>query len=189
MSKRKIIFPLLILLNIYLLLCHQIFENNYSSKNVLTTDIKVVNSQTNDYFAVLKIPKINLTKPLFSKEDSKNNINQNITILKESSLPDQKYGLLILAAHSGTGPHAYFNNINKLKTDDLIYIIYQGYHYTYKIKDIYEEDKNGKIHIKKYPEQTQIILTTCSTTNNQKQLIINGILIEKKKEKPNVSHF
>lgn len=47
--------------------------------------------------------------------------------------------------------------------------------YIYKIINIWEEDKNGYIHVNK-KEENQLILTTCSPTTENKQLVINSIL-------------
>ena len=136
----------------------------------------------NNYYAKVEIPKITLKKELFPKESAKNNVDQNITILKESELPNIENSILILAAHSGTGEHAYFNDLYKLKKHDEIIIYYKNYKYFYEIDNIYEEIKSGKIHITKMKNQNQIILTTCSISNNNKQLVISGYLKNKERE-------
>ena len=56
-----------------------------------------------DYIAVLKIPKINLERGLVDRNSYSNNVNYNIQILSNSSMPDEKNGNVILAAHSGNG--------------------------------------------------------------------------------------
>ena len=55
----------------------------------------------------------------------------------------------------------------KLKYKDKIY--------NYTINNIWEEEKTGYIHINKTKEN-QLILTTCSPKNKDKQLIIESIL-------------
>ena len=54
-----------------------------------------------EYIAVLKIPKINLERGLVDPSSYLNNIDYNVQILKNSAMPDQKYGNVMLAAHSG----------------------------------------------------------------------------------------
>ena len=138
------------------------------AKPSLIEDIKKEN--TKDLLGTLSIKKINLlNKPIYNLKSSKNNIEKNITILKESIF-SQNSSIIILAAHSGNGEFAYFKNLHKLKINDLIIFHHHDEDYTYQIKDIYEQNKNGSIHInKKY--QHELILTTCSKNKN-KQLII-----------------
>ena len=118
----------------------------------------------------LAIDKISLKEDLYKLDSSKNNIEEHVTILKESNFPD----LLILAAHSGTGKIAYFNNLDRLKVDDEIKLIYENKTYTYYVKDIWEEKKDGYININKEDYQ-QLILTTCSPHKKNYQLVINCI--------------
>ena len=84
---------------------------------------------------------------------------------------------LILAAHSGTGRKAYFNNLDKLKKNDLIDIELNNKKYTYIVKDIWETKKNGSITFPKMNKK-QLILTTCSKRKNNYQLVINCIIKE-----------
>ena len=112
--------------------------------------------------------------PLYDIDNPKNNIEENIEILKESIFPPNKNSIMFLAAHSGTSNVSYFNNLNKLKINDTIEITINKKTYTYYIKEIYKQKKNGYININKNKEN-QLILTTCDPTNNKYQLIINSI--------------
>lgn len=96
-------------------------------------------------------------------------MDNNITILKESNYPQ----LIILAAHSGTGKIAYFEELNKLEINDEIQITYNKETSIYKVIKIWEEQKNGKIHIEN--KEKQLILTTCSPNHKNYQLIISCI--------------
>lgn len=138
--------------------------------------------QQDKRFAFVEIPKLNLKQELFQKEDPRNQVDQNIMLLKESSMPDEENSIVLLAAHSGNGPHTYFNQLDILKPNDLIIFYYKQVNYIYQVNTLYEEPKNGKIHITGIPNQKQIILTTCSKTNQNKQLIVTGILIQEKRE-------
>ncbi len=91
-------------------------------------------------------------------------------------MPNKKNSIVILAAHSGNGKIAYFNKLNELIKGDIITLEYKNILYHYKINNIWEEEKNGYIHINK-TEQKQLILTTCSPNNKNKQLVINSNLI------------
>ena len=81
---------------------------------------------------------------------------------------------MLLAAHSGTGEIAYFNELDKLNIEDEIILIINKTKYIYKVNNIWEEKKNGYININK-SNNKKLILTTCSPTNNNYQLIIECI--------------
>ena len=121
----------------------------------------------------LIIDKINLDMPLYNIESKNNNIEENITILKESILPPKEKSIIFLAAHSGTSKIAYFDNLDKLEINDTILLTINNTENVYQIKNIYKQKKNGYIHINK-ENKDQLILTTCDPNNNEYQLIINS---------------
>lgn len=127
-----------------------------------------------DQIGSLKIKKLNINKPLYKLDSEKNNIEKNVTILKDSIMPDQKESIVFLAAHSGTGKTAYFEELNQLTVGDIINLEYKNKKYEYQINKIWEENKNGYIHINK-EDSNQLVLTTCSPTKINKQLVINSI--------------
>lgn len=121
----------------------------------------------------LIIDKINLDMPLYNIESKNNNIEKNITILKESILPPKEKSIIFLAAHSGTSKISYFDNLDKLEINDTILLTINNTENIYQIKNIYKQKKNGYIHINK-ENKDQLILTTCDPNNNKYQLIINS---------------
>lgn len=119
------------------------------------------------------IDKINLDMPLYNIESKNNNIEENVTILNESILPPNEKSIIFLAAHSGTSKVSYFNDLDKLKTNDTILLTINNIKNTYQITNIYKQKKNGYIKVNK--ENTdQLILTTCDPNNDKYQLIINS---------------
>lgn len=123
----------------------------------------------------LTIPIINVNNKLYEVTSKHNNIEENVTILKKSMNLNDNNSLLILAAHSGTGKIAYFNNLNKLKIKDEINITYYNNNFIFEISTIEEQPKNGYININQDNRST-LILTTCSPTNKERQLIIESKL-------------
>lgn len=179
----KKLSKIILLLIPYIIICHTIYT--YENKNITKT---IINKQSlqgitpkkeikkeNKEFPIGKliIKKIHLNQDLYGKNSSKNNIEENVTILKDSITPDYEKSIIFLAAHSGHGKIAYFKDIHKLKKDDLINLNYKGNNYYYQVKDIWESKKNGIINIQK-ETKNQLILTTCSKSKD-KQLIINCI--------------
>jgi LPXTG-site transpeptidase (sortase) family protein len=159
----------LILISLYLFSCNYIYRN--TTKKIITNNIIAISKPQETPIGKLTITKIGLDNNLYNIKSSHNNIEENVTILKVDS------NIIILAAHSGIGRIAYFNNLNKLTINDEIKLLYQNHNYLYKVISIWEEDKNGYIHINK-ENNKQLVLTTCSPNHSNKQLIINSILKE-----------
>ena len=134
----------------------------------------ITNKNNTDILGTITINKINLKNNLYNIDDTRNNIEENVTILKESVMPDKDNSIIFLAAHSGTGKIAYFERLNELKVNDLIKLKLKDKTYYYKIIEIFEKDKDGFIDISKTKEK-QLVLTTCSPSKKNKQLIINSI--------------
>lgn len=132
-----------------------------------------------DYKMVIEIPKINLKKGLYDINSKYNNVNYNIQVLKESNMPDVVNGNLILASHNGNSNVSYFNKLYQLELNDVVYIYYDNYKYTYQISNIYEEEKDGSIVIHKDNNKTIIALITCKKGTKDKQLVYIGNLINK----------
>lgn len=185
MAKIKII----ILLIIYLLICKGIYKtNDYNlvsipENKVITEELtleeipkkEIIIEQPiieNTSIGSLIIEKINLNKPLYPINDKKNNIEENVTILPGSISPEKENSIIFLAAHSGPAPNSYFNDLDQLKEQDEIILNINNINYTYKVTSIWETTKDGTIEVFKEPSN-QLILTTCSKKNKNKQLVIN----------------
>jgi LPXTG-site transpeptidase (sortase) family protein len=140
----------------------------------MNNDIKISNVIDNEYLGYIYIPKINIKKNLFSIESNKNNIEYNVEILKETIFPDKDNSIVFLAAHSGSGNNAFFNDLKHLNNNDEIILSYKNTIYKYIVIDKKEVLKNGYITGNRQADD-EIVLTTCSDSKN-KQLIINGIL-------------
>ena len=164
----KKIFTIISIIFVYSICC--IFIYNTKASNISSLDIKT-NYNRSNILGILEIKTINIRRPIYNINDSKNNVEENITILKESILPDQDNSIMFLAAHSGEGYIAYFNDLDKLKIGDEVNFYYKNKKYTYIVSSVYEEDKNGYIHVNK-EDRKQLILTTCSKNKN-KQLVVN----------------
>ncbi len=175
-KRKKIRFIGLIFIIIGLsYFCYKLFiyirVNRLTEEN-LTTYFKEYNNLGNQleikektlYLMVLEIPKINLKQGIYDKDDIRNTIDKNVSILKESIVIDNQNSLLILAAHSGNSIYSYFKDLNKLGLNDIIFIYYEKQKYIYKIDNIYEMPKSISM---KLPEikDNKIILITCLDNN------------------------
>ena len=142
--------------------------------NSLFSNIPTYNISKPINYNYLEIKIINLKQPFYEINDKNNTIEKNIEILKESIMPDKDNSIVIIAAHSGEGDIAYFNNLTELTINDELLLSYNNKIYKYYIKEIYEEDKTGYINVDK-EEENQLVLTTCHPNKPNKQLVINAI--------------
>ena len=132
----------------------------------------------NSYDAVLAIPKISLKKGIYSINDKRNNIDENIMIHKDSIYPDQDNSNIILIAHSGNGDKAIFKDLKYINYDSLIEFYYHHTKYVYKIENIYSIEKSGKAIIRKENNKKTITLITCDSKDRTKQVVYIGYLID-----------
>ena len=126
------------------------------------------------------IPKLGLDEVLYNPKSSENTVERNVMILEGSVFPSSNNSIIFLAAHSGEGKIAYFNDLDKLLVKDILIFQYNNYNYYYEIDKIFEEEKDGDIELNK-TSNNQLVLTTCSKTNSKKQLIVNSNLLKKEK--------
>lgn len=140
------------------------------------TSSKVV--QEENYIGILEIPKINLKKGLVDKNSPSNNVDKNIYILKETTLPDERINShIILASHSGNSYISYFKNLKKLDMKDKVNFYYKNVKYIYEISNKYEIDKTGTTELK-ITNKSDITLITCISGTN-KQVVYVANLIDK----------
>lgn len=143
--------------------------------SISTPSPNVIQEEKNDYpIGEIHIQKISLHEVFYSKESVENTIERHISQLDEASSPHLEDSLFLLAAHSGSGRTAYFEELDKLSLEDEVEIIYDNQHYFYVVDKIWEEEKNGFIHVRK-EKGRQLILTTCSPEKENYQLIISCI--------------
>ena len=145
------------------------YENKSIEKEKKTTSKK---NKKIDYVAVLKIPKINLTKGLVSQNNPLNNVKYGIEILANSSMPDKEKTNLILASHSGTASISYFDKLDKLKITDKVFIDYKNKTYAYNVVNIYDVIKNGKANLIYNKNKNNLILITCRRNTNKQIVVI-----------------
>ena len=125
----------------------------------------------NEYLGVLEIDKINLSQGFYDKDNKDNNVSKNVTFLEPSNYPDEKNGNIILVAHSGTSHIAYFKHLYQLNVGDRARVIYKVKTYTYKIENIYYEEKDGEVTIYRDTNKSTLTMITCTKNDDTKQTI------------------
>lgn len=136
-------------------------ENNKAEENI-----------KQELLLILEIPKINLKRGIYPLHSEENTIEKNVAIMKESSLPTDLNGNVVLEAHNGTASISYFNQLNKLNIDDQAYIYYQGTKYIYTVDKIYDVKKDGDVEVNRNTNKNTLTLITCKKNTNDRQLVI-----------------
>ncbi len=162
-------------------------EEEYQEK--ISNDDNIINEEPQEpstpqvnysnYLAVLEIPKINLKQGFYSVDSKYNNVDYNITVIQNSTLPDETNNNLILAAHSGDCSICYFHNLYKVLNGDEAYIYYKSVKYKYKVTNIYEVEKNGRVPIYRDFNKNVLTLITCTRNSNTKQTVYILELVSK----------
>ena len=134
-------------------------------------EVKEPIEDSNGYIGYISIPKINLQKGLVNKTSPENDVEKNIFTASNSTYPDQKNNNLILAAHSGYGYKAIFNELYQLNKGDIVEITYKSKIYTYKIDNIYKELKKGVIAIYRDYNKSTLTLVTCTNNDDTTQTV------------------
>ena len=130
--------------------------NNY---NVYKSEKKEVGFKKEEYLANINIPKININRHLYDISSKENTVDKNIEVLKSSDMPDKEGGNFILASHNGLSPISYFRNLNLLSINDEVIINYKSKDYIYKVSNIYDVNKTGKVSVYRDKNKTTLILS------------------------------
>lgn len=153
---KKILLLLLLLLLLSSGCKKEIIENNGSFNK-------------SNYYGFLIIPSLNMTYGFYDTQSKLNDVNKNVALI-DSNIENT----YILAAHSGMGNLAYFNDLKYLRKKDKIYLKFENKTLEYEVVNIRSNIKNGKIRIKN--KENQLILTTCDQIKKGNQLIIEANL-------------
>ena len=110
-------------------------------------------------------------------KDIINDVEKNIYIVDGATYPDVEKGNFIIAAHSGPGWQAFFNDLYQLTIGDQIYVTYKGKKYTYQLTNVYKQEKTGKIAIYRNYEKSTLTLITCTNHDLTSQTVYISELI------------
>lgn len=155
-------------------------ENKQQDSNKDPIDSNETDEKLQDYIMILEIPKVDLKKGIYPKDSDLNTIEKNVTILKESSFPNEENGNVILAAHNGNSDISYFNQLHKMNVKDKAYIYYHGTKYTYVVDKTYDVLKDGDVEIERDTNRNTLTLITCRKNKNRHIVIV--LYLEEKTE-------
>lgn len=171
MSKAKVTLFIFMILLCFIIPAH--INQNTMISNTQRKDIdNYLKEESKKLFGIIKIPSLKLENPIYPINSLENQVDKNIQLLKTNPI--------VLASHSGTGPHAYFKNLNQLKKKDHITITQEKNKYVYEYFKKEEVKKTGSVEIEKY-DFPYIVLITCSKTKSDIQEVYYAKLIENNK--------
>ena len=161
-------------------------EKNDSSNGVVPDRLANIGKEdksiTYNYIGTLEIPKISLKRGFLNLESPYNNVNRNVTLIENSTMPDVNNGNIVLAAHSGNCWVCYFDKLYKLSIGDKASINYNGYKYNYELKNVYNVAKTGTVEVKRNPSKTVLTLITCTHNSDTEQTVYIFELTKKEKK-------
>lgn len=148
-----------------------------SSESSKPDEPAITRSEFTDGMMAVLIPEVGIKAAVMDGTDL-NTLKKGPGLYKESDLPCMEKGNVCIAGHRDT----YFKNLYKLQKDDEIDIIFMGYKYIYKVKDIETIEKYDWSPIKT-TEKPSITLTTCHPeTGNKQRIVVKGELYTVEKE-------
>ena len=167
MWKKSIIFLTIFLI---VIICLVAF-NKEKSVSISSSNGTIYDKyNTNEYIGYLKIPKIDMNLGFYDYDNPLNDVEYNIEFI-DTHVTDT----YLIAAHSGVGQKAYFNDLANLNIDDDIYLELHDKNMHYKVIDITRTVKNGEVYISNSPGF--LYLTTCDQTIKGYQLTIIASII------------
>ena len=123
------------------------------------------------YLGVLNIPKIGLKRGFYGLDSKLNSIDHNVTMVKGSALPNVSNSNLILMAHSGNTYLGFFAYLYQLQIGNDAYITYNRKDYHYKLVNIYNVPKDGRVKIVRDYSKTTLTLITCTKDDLSSQTV------------------
>lgn len=147
---------------------------------IITTTIPVttqVTDQKDNYIGILSVPDVNIKRGFVAIDSKYNSIRYNVMLISGSTMPDEKFGNLILAAHRGNSSVSFFENLYKVRVGSYAYVDYNNKVYKYELKSTYTEPKDGSLTIKRNADASCLTLITCTRNDKKTQTIFNYELV------------
>ena len=149
-------------------------EFSYSTQSSVTgyDDVLGFNDGILGY---LDIPKIDLYLPIYHGSNGEV-LSKGVAHLPNTALPvGGKGNHCVLAAHTGYVGQIFFDNIDKLKTGDLMYIKILDYTFAYKVTEKHIVKPDDISHCQAVRDKELISLVTCYPYGqNSHRLIVTG---------------
>ena len=117
---------------------------------------------------MIEIPSIDLKLYLEKAEDNFSNLDTYLVYYKDFN-PDNK---IIIFGHSGMGKGTFFNRLDELKNNDLVYIYNKNKKYKYYVNSIYIVNKKRIDILNEEKGAKKLLLITCDKNNKNNRVVV-----------------
>lgn len=148
-----------------------------TTSTVVNTTVNDNNNLKNNYIGILSVPDVNIKRGFVAIDSKYNSIRYNVMVIQGSTMPDEEFGNLILAAHRGNSSVSFFENLYKLNIGSYAYINYNNKVYKYELKRTYTEPKDGILTIRRNADASCLTLITCTRDDKKTQTIFSYELV------------
>ena len=167
---KKNIFRLIKIINLLFIIGSLFYVINLKNTINKTYSIKYkeIDFYNTNYNEVIIIPKINLKQSILKADDDFSNLNNNLVYYKQINIADK----IIIFGHSGVGYGTYFNRLDELNLNDILYLYKDNIKYTYQVIKIYKIKETKVDILNEEKNSKKMLLITCDKNNNKKRLVI-----------------
>ena len=163
-----IIIVSIILLLKEIIISYELYKNNkYEIIKYYNTNNKFNHTEQ----MVIEIPCINLKQIVNMANDNFSNLNESLVYYKNNDYRKK----IIIFGHSGMGYGTYFNNLDKLNLNDIVYLDINNNKLTYYVSNIYMASKED-INILKEENKSILLLITCDKYDKNNRLVVKLLL-------------
>lgn len=170
---KKNLLRIICLISLFLIIKECICWIYINSKNNHEVNSYYSNNSSFNYKSsmVINIPVINLNTVVRLSDDNFNNLKYGLVYYKNSNYNEK----IIIFGHSGMGYGTYFNRLDELKEEDLVYLYKDKLKVTYKVDKIYDV-LDTEISILNNDEKRTLLLVTCQKKHKNRRLVIHLLL-------------
>lgn len=137
----------------------------YNKVNISYNKLNYNNISNN---IIISIPKIKLNKKVVKANKNFSNLSNNLVYYNSFNSCDKN----LIFGHSGLGFGTYFNRIDELSNNDLLYIIKGNVKYTYLFKSKYIIDETDTFILNDEKNSKKLLLITCHKVHKNKREVV-----------------
>ncbi|MBF8984331.1 class E sortase [Lutibacter sp. B2] len=154
---------------------------NIQEKTMIDTDTDhktsyIKRENYEDGMMIIHIPKLNIHAGVI-KGTSKPQLKKGPGLYEKSPLVTEENANICIAGHRTTYG-AWFRNTNKLKKEDEIHIVFNGFTYIYKVEKVFAVNKK-EWSITEPTGYSALTLTACHPPGSAKQRLVVRAKLEK----------
>lgn len=127
-----------------------------------------INNSYNKCDSYLIIDKIKLNSCVKKSNKDFSNLNYSLVYYKNINTKNK----IIIFGHSMMNKGKYFNKIDELRKNDIVYLKIKNNTYKYQVNNIYTVDKKDVYILKNEYKSGKLLLVTCDKNDKNKRLIV-----------------